>query len=492
MKFLNRIGLRARILLNIGLLALITVGGGLVMVWYTYRMESLFTDIVRTNVASLEAARELETALLNQRGFVSYYFLDKDPVWLKELGKYRQIFEERLKNARQAEQSAEAGSVLDTLEREYKEYIEAKDRVIEFYKSGNYEAGARLHREVRDKLFDIIVLCEEYRKVHGRGLESAWAVSQAQARGLRLIAGSAMTVAVLLAALLSFLLVTQILEPIRRLAMETGWRGKPVGPPNDVTALKAGVRGLIADFDQTHLELEKSRERLLQSEKMATVGKLAAEVAHSIRNPMTSIKMRLFSLERALELSPTQREDFEVISEEMRHLDNIVRNFLEFSRPPKLKIQKMDISEVVDNALQLLGKRIERHGIRLERKRNASLPAIEGDPELLKEVLVNLIVNACDVMQDGGFLVISEEEAVAEHMGRAILVKLRDTGSGIPESIRDRVLEPFFTTKEEGTGLGLSIAVRTLEEHGGRLDFRTDEGKGTTFTITLPVREEET
>jgi signal transduction histidine kinase len=300
-----------------------------------------------------------------------------------------------------------------------------------------------------------------------------------------------MSAAVILGAALSFVLVIQILEPIRRLAIETGGTVKPISSGDEVAALKRGVRGLIEDIDYTHSELERSRERLVQSEKMALVGKLAAEVAHSIRNPMTSINMRLFSLSRTLDLLPTQREDFEVIYDEMRHLDNIVRNFLEFSRPPKLKVQKTNVSEVVDMAVQLLEKRLERHGVTVERERGIALPDIDADPELLKEVLVNLIVNACDAMPQGGKLTIAEEDALAEKVGRAVLIRATDTGPGIPEAIRDRIMEPFFSTKEEGTGLGLSIAARIVEEHGGHLDVRSEAGKGATFIVTLPVREEE-
>ncbi|UCD57926.1 MAG: histidine kinase, partial [Candidatus Hydrogenedentota bacterium] len=365
-----------------------------------------------------------------------------------------------------------------------------KDQVIELYRAGKREAGARLHREVRDQFFDILKLCEEYNDIHKRDLNLALARSRAQAARLRVIAAMGMSAVVAMAVLLLFVLVTQILDPIRRLAIEADRADASVRSGDEVAALKQGVRGLIQDVGQTQRELERSRDRLLQAEKMAMVGKLAAEVAHSIRNPMTSIKMRLFSLERALELSDTQREDLEVISEEMRHLDNVVRNFLEFSRPPKLKVQKIRVSDVVDMALQLLEKRLERHGVEVERERRR-LPSIEADPELLKEVLINLVVNACEAMDEGGRLIITEEDAVAEHMGRAVMIRLSDTGPGVPESIRDKIMEPFFSTKEEGTGLGLAIAARIVEEHGGRLELRSEEGKGTTFTVTLPVGEDE-
>ena len=334
-------------------------------------------------------------------------------------------------------------------------------------------------------------LAGQYQDLHQQIVASTWNRSQAEAKRLRVTALSAMTGALVLGALLAFVLVAQILRPLRDLAVEAdpaGKLGHPAAGRDEVADLRHRVRGLISDVDSTHTELARSRERLLQSEKMALLGKLAAEVAHSIRNPMTSIKMRLFSLERTLELSPTQREDLVVVAEEMRHLDNIVRNFLEFSRPPKLKMQPVNVSELVEGALKLLHNRFELLGLTVEHHPQF-LPALEADPELLKEVLVNLLVNACDAIGQAGRLTVTEEEAVAERMGRAVVVQISDTGPGIPEALKEKVFEPFFSTKEDGTGLGLSIAQRIVEEHGGRLELRSREGQGATFIVTLPVRE---
>jgi signal transduction histidine kinase len=198
--------------------------------------------------------------------------------------------------------------------------------------------------------------------------------------------------------------------------------------------------------------------------------------------------MRLFSMERTLELTATQREDIEVISEEIRHIDTIVRNFLEFSRPPKLKIQSVSPSDVVDSAIQLLRHRIESYGVEVEVYRQRKLPVVDGDPEQLKEVLVNLMVNACDAMADGGKITIREEEGHTEPMGRVAVIRVSDTGPGVPEGIKEKVFQPFFSTKEEGTGLGLSIAARIIQDHKGCLNLRSREGKGATFIITLPCR----
>jgi signal transduction histidine kinase len=492
--FSSVFGLRGRVFLILAALVLITLGGGAVMMWYTFRMERLFTSVVEMNVAALQAAEELETALLSQRGFVSYYFLDGNPEWLVQLKKYREAFAERLKTAEEIDRTESGRSVLSLIQREYNDYIIKKDDVIALYKSGKREESARLHQEVRSHLFKILNLCEEYKSIHSKRINLTWEETRVEAGRLRIIAATAMSAAVFLGGLLSIVLMFQILGPIRRLAFDTGRSGatsEDVSEDvNEMVALKRRVRGLIEDVDHTQVELEKSREKLLQSEKMALVGKLAAEVAHSIRNPMTSIKLRLFSLERTLDLTPNQSTDFDVISKEMRHLDTIVRNFLEFSRPPKLKMRKVDVSDVVDMTLELLQNRIEHHNVRVDRQRGEFLPPIDADPEQLKEVLVNLIVNACEAMGKSGHITIAEEDAVAEKIGRAVLVRITDTGPGIPESIRDKVMEPFFSTKEDGTGLGLAIAARIVEEHGGRLDLRSGESWGTTFIITLPVAKE--
>ena len=142
----NRLGLRARILLTLGVLVLITIGGGLVMIWYTYQMEALLSSVIQADRAAFQAVKGLETALLNQRGYVSYYFLDNDPHWLKELGRYRQDFNERLREARQLDYANIHQEFLDRIESEYRRYTKSKDRVIELHEAGESEAKATLHR----------------------------------------------------------------------------------------------------------------------------------------------------------------------------------------------------------------------------------------------------------------------------------------------------------------------------------------------------------
>ena len=309
------------------------------MIWYTYRMETLFTDIIGRNVAAFEAAEALETALVNQKGFVSYYFLDGNPDWLKQLGTYRQVFRQRLGEVRAVIEKKEEEAAVDLIESEYGRYIELKDQVIDHYRLNERDKGSKIHVEVRHHFFRILDLCEQFKILLKNSLAGAWEEA---------VAGRSSTLANH-----SRLRHCYRYHISRSPGISAGQpypgaytatdheadrEGAAYRSDNEVKALRHSVKGLIEDVDRTHIQLERSSESLLQAEKMALVGKLAAgTAAHSIRNPLTSLKMRLFSLSRSLELSPVQKEDFDVISEEIQHIDTIVQNFLEFSRPPKLK-----------------------------------------------------------------------------------------------------------------------------------------------------------
>jgi signal transduction histidine kinase len=300
---------------------------------------------------------------------------------------------------------------------------------------------------------------------------------------------AALAAAVTLGIVLAYTLLRNVLGPIRDLAVRTDSATAGGKMDNEVKALGEHLESLLKDIDQTKSKLEWSREHLQQAEKWALVGKLAAGVAHSVRNPLTSVKMRLFSLQRSLALSISQKEDFEVISEEIRHIDAIVNNFLEFSRPPKLKMQLCSPSDAVDTAVQLLRHRLDSYNVTAEVRRQDRLPTIMADADQLKEALVNLMVNACEAMPGGGSIVIEEKADCQEPLGPSVIISLSDNGPGIPAAVQEKIFQPFFSTKEEGTGLGLSIATRVVEEHGGWLDVKSAEGEGTTFIINLPAKE---
>lgn len=488
----QRISLRTRILSILTLLVFVTVGGGGISIWYTYAMDKFFTALVESDIDALRTSQELENALVMQKGYVTYFFQDGDPEWLVQLDKYHDAFETWLRRARKWAGSPQEREILNRLESQYIRYVYSRDEVINLYKNGKREEGFNVQKSVRGQFFSIISLCHEFTRVHEARITAAREQIRNDAQLTTVLASAALVCVLVLGMVLAYILLIQVLGPIRQLALATDSKKSDAGMGNEVKALSMRFQNLIDDVDQTRSKLKWSREHLAQAEKWALVGKLAAGVAHSIRNPLTSVKMRLFSMERTLALAPSQKEDFEVISEEIRHIDTIVQNFLEFSRPPKLKMQKISPSDAVDMAMQLLRYRLESYDVKVDVKRDERLPEIPADPDQLKEVFVNLMVNACEAMVDGGVISVTEEVGSSESVGPVVLIKMADNGPGVPESIQEKLFQPFFSTKEEGTGLGLSIATRIVEEHGGWLDLKSKEGEGATFIITLPIREAET
>jgi len=486
---LKHISLRARIIVLLVSLIFTTIGGGLATIWYADTIGSLFTSVIDRDILSFQIAEEMETALVMQKGYTTYFFQDDNPEWLKQLGHHQKVFEEKLEKAREYARMETAWGLLSKIESEYLQYKSARGEVVRLYQSGKKESGIRLHRRIRPQFLSIVNLCEQYKEIQKKSIARARKDAQVRTRYIRTAALIAIQVAAMMGILLAYILLKQILEPIRRLTMATGPDDSQTPISNEVRVLSNRVHSLIEDVDQTQNKLARSQEHLVQSEKWALTGKLAAGVAHSIRNPLTSVKIRLFSMGRILDLSPAQKEDLEVISEEIRHIESIVRSFLEFSRPPKLTMQKVSPSEVVDTSLRLLRHRLESNGVQIELIREKPLAEIWADPDQLKEVLVNLLVNACEVMVKGGKIRILEQEEGRGSLGRFVTITVSDNGPGIPESIQENIFQPFFSTKEEGTGLGLSIASRIVEKHGGSISLHSQEGEGTTFVITLPCEE---
>jgi signal transduction histidine kinase len=468
---------------------IISLSGGIVMIWFTYQTDKLLITINEENLMAYQSAEALTISLVNQKGFVSYYFMDGDPDWLRQLGEYRQIFKERLREASFYAVNQREKDILENIASEYALYLKAQDIVISHYEVGELEAGAELHPEVRKRFFKILELCGAYRDSYSRKIEALQEKSRIKREKLRYIIGVAMSVELGLAIFLMYTLVIHILRPLNKLAMEISRSAHLGTEDNVVNLLSSGVHGLLKEVDQTAYKLEKSREHLQQAEKMVLVGKLAAGMAHSIRNPFTSVQMRLFSLKRSLDLTDVQKEDLDVIAEEIKHIDTIVQNFLEFSRAPKLKIQSISPSTVVDMTIQLLQHRIKSYDVEIRVLRNGELPMLQADPEQLKEVLVNIIINACEAMHTGGEIKIVEASGHHPDMGPVVELRLEDNGPGITQEVLEHIFDPFFTTKEEGTGLGLSIVKRIIEEHQGRIDVSSTKGSGASFIITLPIKE---
>lgn len=245
---------------------------------------------------------------------------------------------------------------------------------------------------------------------------------------------------------------------------------------------------LERQVEERTAQLKRAQERLVQSEKLSSLGRLAASIAHEINNPLAGILTYAKLLIRTLNEGPPDErtlalvlKHLALVQKETERCTVIVRNLLDFARERALTLSSVSVNGVLDDALMLVMNQARLQNIVLE-KRFGDVPMVHADAGQLRQAFVNVIINACDAMPKGGSLTV-ETRSVAG--GDAVEVCVRDTGIGIPKAVLTKVLDPFFTTKERGTGLGLSVVYGIVERHGGKLAIESEEGHGTEVRFTL-------
>jgi len=251
--------------------------------------------------------------------------------------------------------------------------------------------------------------------------------------------------------------------------------------------LKTFSQQMEEKIQKTTADLKKTEAQLIRSEKLASLGELAAGIAHEIRNPLTSINILIHSMAESLSSENIRREDLRVIEEEIERINEIIDQFLKFGKPSPPLFEKTHVVSILEETLQLLRLQIEKQKIHVEREYQL-LPAVVLDREQMKQVILNLVMNALQAMPEGGRLWLSVQTSAE---GRWIQIGIRDSGTGIPPKNMDRLFDPFFSTREGGIGLGLPIAHRIIDQHHGRIEVASTPQGGTLFALYLPVEQEE-
>jgi signal transduction histidine kinase len=239
-------------------------------------------------------------------------------------------------------------------------------------------------------------------------------------------------------------------------------------------------------------KLVQSQSLLERQQKLATLGTLAAGIAHEIRNPLTSLKARLYTLEKHLQVVPAARKDTDIISAEISRLERIVQDVLSFARPSDPKLETIAAETVIREVQGLMSPDLKSRGVQLAVQSSPEF-LIRADSGHLKQVLVNLVRNAAEATEGVGTVTLRTRAARAPLGGReteAVIIEVVDDGNGISPEVEKRLFDPFFSMKETGTGLGLPIAARIVERHGGMLQYQTRPGHGTTFGVVLPRGEQ--
>jgi signal transduction histidine kinase len=284
-------------------------------------------------------------------------------------------------------------------------------------------------------------------------------------------------------------LVSLLSVPLRTKSRIIGVLNLYTGEKRSFHANEVAVMTLLAQQSAVAIEnaelfrqAREAGEGLRAAEKLAALGRLSAGLAHELRNPLNTLSVLTYAMLEQAQQSGLRVSDLEVVQSEIRRMNLLVDQFLDFARPRPPRFERHRIEEVLEETLLLVGPEAGKKGIRLEREFGERTPAVWADGDQLKQVFLNLMLNAIQAMSGGGRLRARTRKAAG-----GVVVEIQDTGRGIPPEVRERLFEPFVTTRAGGTGLGLPISHRIIQGHSGELRIESSAGEGTTATVWLPI-----
>jgi signal transduction histidine kinase len=253
----------------------------------------------------------------------------------------------------------------------------------------------------------------------------------------------------------------------------------------DASQLRTNLEGVLEKLDagtRQHFE-----NQIALARRLTAINSLTGRVAHEIKNPLNSIALRLEMLRsRIAEESPDSEPEFAILSEEVTRLDRVVRTFLDFNRPVELILEDVNVGDLVAEILNLLEPEATQKGIEISYQHVEDIIVVKADPDLLRQALLNIAVNALEAMEHGGRLQID----VGKNQ-ETCSIRILDTGPGIPPGLRDKIFQLYYTTKPRGSGIGLAMTFRAVQLHGGTIEVEGENANGTAFRVTLPLASEQ-
>jgi PAS domain S-box-containing protein len=244
---------------------------------------------------------------------------------------------------------------------------------------------------------------------------------------------------------------------------------------------RIGALLTLRDAESVH----RIEDEIELSRRLSAIGRLTSGVAHEVKNPINAIVVHLEVLRQKLNaVDPDTRRHLDVIGSEIKRLDRVVQTLVDFTRPVELRLAEIDLRKVVDEVITLASPEAARHNVQIERAAASEPLAARIDADLVKQALLNIVINGVQAMPGGGTL-----HVASRREGEVAVVEVRDQGSGIPAEIRDKIYNLYFTTKQGGSGIGLAMTYRVLQLHHGSLEFESEEGKGAAFYLRFPLLE---
>jgi signal transduction histidine kinase len=262
-----------------------------------------------------------------------------------------------------------------------------------------------------------------------------------------------------------------------------------VGSRDEIGELAQSFNEMTRDLLETRRQMDDANRRLIQAEKLASIGRISASIAHEIRNPLTSVKLNIQKLLQIESLDEEEKEHLSISQEGIAQIEKFIKELLNFTRVPDLNTERFSIVQIVEESLKMMRNLFLEKNIVLEKRFAADLPAVVVDGDKMRQVFLNILRNAVEAVEDGGHVSLALSR-IKENGAPRIRVRISDDGCGIPEKDWENIFEPFYTTKSSGFGLGLSNARKIVEQHRGSIRVVRSKGKGTIFEVRIPCEVE--
>jgi two-component system, NtrC family, sensor histidine kinase HydH len=476
------------------LIAVVLSGACLITAWYVSRVQANLADMLAQNVASMQAAQQMEISLRQLRFHCFLSLIDPTPTLSEDIRADQHSFQKWLATAEQTSFTEQEHALVRTIREGYDRYR----REFAHLREDVARKGARRDfRELADfhPIRHVVDPCREYLRVNEEMVAQASQDTSRLSHQLRLLMLLLGVGGPLGGLLGGYGIARGLTRSLHRLSVRVQDVAQQL--EQDVAQVS-----LVADGDFGHLDrqlqyvvrrvaevterAQQQQREVLRAQQMAAVGQLAASVAHEVRNPLTAIKMLTEAASTGERPRPFTADNLRVVHGEVLRLERTVQNFLNFARPAKPQRRDCDLGAVVKQATDLVQARArQQRSSLLSRYPERPIRACV-DSDQLCSVLVNLLMNALDAVADGGVI---EVELACTDAG--VRLTVADTGPGIAADMTGRLFAPYATTKPTGSGLGLSISKRIVEEHGGTIAAANGVHGGARFTITLPRGSEE-
>jgi two-component system NtrC family sensor kinase len=436
----------------------------------------------------VERADDLVNNILEIRRFEKNFFLFHQPASLKEANSYLARVEELVSGHQQDILRIQKGPLKADFQRTLGKYRETLSRIEDIVQRGRAEPGAftPLDETLRNLGQDLLSLAERWARAERLAIDQLFL----RAFYLFIVSILVFTVlGVLVAWYISRLLVRPLFQMQQYMEKIAHGDFTPI-PESECQSQE--FFSLFKAFNRMIQELEHHQEQVIQSGKIAAIGTLTSGIAHELNNPINNIVLTAESLKEDFS-QLNQEESLGMIQDilvQSERAGEIVKTLLDFSRSEHPEFVATSIAGVIRDTLKLVRNQIALAGVEVEMDLPGEIPSIHGDPKSLQQVFLNLFINAIQAMKDGGILAV---RAFPGEDGHWLKVEVKDTGQGIDSEDLPHVFEPFFTTKEvgRGTGLGLSVSYGIVQKHGGHIEVQSQKGRGTTFTLLLPLHQEE-